>query len=45
MLKTLPAIRQTWVRFLGQEDPLEEGIAAHSDILVWEIPGQRSLAG
>ena len=28
----------TWVRSLGQEDPLEEGMATHSSILAWEIP-------
>ena len=27
-----------WVRFLGWEDPLEEGMAAHSSFLAWEIP-------
>ena len=30
--------RETWVRTLGQEDPLEEGIATHSSILSWRIP-------
>ena len=34
-----------WVRSLGQEDPLEEGMATHSSILVWKSHGQRSLAG
>ena len=35
-----------WVRFMGWEDPLEEGVVTHSSILVWRIPeGQRSLAG
>ena len=36
-----------WIQSLGQEDPLEEGMAAHSKILVWRIlaHGQRSLAG
>ena len=29
---------ETWVRFLGQQDPLEEGTATHSCILVWKIP-------
>ena len=45
MLKKLPAIQETWVRSLGQEDPLEEGMATHSSILVWEISGERSLVG
>ena len=34
-----------WVRSLGREDPLEEGLAAHSSTLAGESPGQRSLAG
>ena len=33
-LKCLPAMWETWVQFLGQEDPLEEGMATHSSILV-----------
>ena len=36
--KNLPAIQETWVRSLGQEDPLEEGKATHSRILAWRIP-------
>ena len=36
-----PAMRETWVRSLGWEDPLEEGIATHSNILVWRIPMDR----
>ena len=37
---------ETQLRFLGQEDPLEKGMATHSSILTWKIPhGQRSLAG
>jgi len=38
MVKSLPAMQETWVRFLGQEDPLEQGMATHSSILAWEIP-------
>ena len=34
-----------WVQFLGQEDPLEKEMSTHSNILAWEIHGQRSLAG
>ena len=30
--------QETWVRSLGQEDPLEEGMATHSNILAWRIP-------
>ena len=38
-------MQETWVRSLSWEDPLEKGMAAHSSILAWRIPGQRSLAG
>ena len=38
MVKNLSAVQVTRVQFLGGEDPLEEGVAAHSRILVWEIP-------
>ena len=37
-VKCLPAIQETRVRFLGQEDPLEKKIATHSNILAWKIP-------
>ena len=43
MVKNLPAIQETHVRTLGQEDPLEKGMATYSSILSWRIP-QRSLA-
>ena len=43
-VKNPPAMRETWVRSLGWEDSLEEGVATHSSILAWEIPRQRSLA-
>ena len=36
-IKNLPAMQETQVRFLGQEDPLGKGIATHSSILAWEI--------
>ena len=38
MVKNPPAARETWVWSLGWEDPLEEGMAAHSSILAWRIP-------
>ena len=38
MLKNLPAMQETWVRSLGQEDPLEKEIATLSSILAWRIP-------
>ena len=34
----LPAMQETWVQFLGQEVPLEKGMATHSSILAWRIP-------
>ena len=37
-VKNLVAMQETQVRFLGQEDPLEEGMATHSSILAWRIP-------
>ena len=43
MVKSLPAMWETWVLSLGQEDPLEKEMATHSSILAWKIPGQRSL--
>ena len=38
-------MRETLVRYLGWEDPLEEGMATHSSILAWRTHGQRSLVG
>ena len=38
MVKNLPAMRETWARSVGWEDPLEEGMATHSSILAWRIP-------
>ena len=38
MVKNLPAMQETWVQTLGQEDPLEKEMAPHSSILAWEIP-------
>ena len=45
MVKNLPAMRETWVRSLGQEDPLEKGMATHSNLLTWEIPWTVELGG
>ena len=39
LVKNLPAMQETWVPFLGQEDPLEKEMATHSSILAWRIPG------
>ena len=38
LVKNPPAMRETWVRSLGWEDPLEKGMATHSSILAWKIP-------
>ena len=37
-VNNLPAVQETWVQPLGQEDPLEEDMATHSSTLVWKIP-------
>ena len=37
MVKNLPVMLETWVPSLGQEDPLEKGMATHSSILAWRI--------
>ena len=37
-VKNLPAMQETRVQSLGQEDPLEKGMATHSSILAWKIP-------
>ena len=37
MAKSLPAMQETQVRSLGQEDPIEKGIVTHSNILAWRI--------
>ena len=36
-VKNLPAMQENWVRSLGNEDPLEKGMATHSSVLVWRI--------
>ena len=38
MIKNPTAMQETWVQSLGQEDPLEKGMATHSSILAWRIP-------
>ena len=45
MVKDLPAMQETWVRSLGGEDPLEEGMAAHSSVLAWRIPWTEEPGG
>ena len=38
LVKNQPAVRESWVRSLGWEDPLEKGKTTHSSILAWRIP-------
>ena len=38
-------MQETWVQSLGQEDPLEKGMATHSNILAWRIPWTEELGG
>ena len=44
-VKNLSAVRETWVQSLGQEDPLEKEMAAHSILLPGKSRGQRTLVG
>ena len=43
--KNLPAMKETQVQSLGQEDPLEKGMAAHFSILAWRIAGTEEPGG
>ena len=45
MIKNLPPMQETQVRSLGQEDPLEKGMATHSSILAWRIPWTEEAGG
>jgi len=45
MAKNLPTVQETWVLSLGQEDPLEKGMAIHSSILAWRIPRTEEPGG
>ena len=45
IVENLPAIWETWVRFLGWEDPMEEGMTTHSSILAWRIPWPEEPGG
>ena len=45
MVKTLTAMQETWVQYLGQEDPLEKSMATHSSILAWRIPWTEEPSG
>ena len=45
MVKNLLAVQKTWVQALGQKDPLEKGMATHSNILAWRIPWTKGTWG
>ena len=45
MVKNLPAMQETQLRSLGQEDPLEKGMATHSSIVAWRIPWTEEPGG
>ena len=45
LVKSLPAMQETWIGFLDWEDPLEKEMATNPVFLPAELPGQRSLAG
>ena len=44
-VKNLPAMQETWVQFLGWEDPPKKEMATHSSILAWEIPWTEEPGG
>ena len=45
MVKNLPAMQETWIPYLVQEDSLEKGMATHSSILAWRIPWTEKPVG
>jgi len=45
LVKNLPAMQETWIWFLGQEDPLEKEMATHSSTLAWRIPWTEEPGG
>ena len=45
LVKNLPAMQETWVQFLGWEDPLEKGKTTHSSILAWRVPWTEEPGG
>ena len=45
MVKNPPAVQETWVQSLGQEDPLGKGMATHSNIPAWRIPWTEERGG
>ena len=45
MVKNLPAMQETWVQSLGQEDPLEKSVTTYSSIFAWRIPWTEEPGG
>ena len=45
MVKSLLAMQKTWILSVGREDPLEKGMATHSNILAWRIPWREESGG
>ena len=45
LVKNPPVMQETWIQFLGQEDPLEKGMATHFSILAWRIPWREESGG
>ena len=45
MIRNSPAVQETWVQSLGWKDPLEKGMATHSNILAWRIPWTEEPGG
>ena len=45
MAKNLPAREETWIHFLGRENPLDKGMATHSSSLAWRIPWAEEPGG
>ena len=45
MVKNPPTMQETWVQYLGGEDPLEKGMATYSSILAWRIPWTEKPGG
>ena len=45
LVKNLPAMQETWVQTLSQEDLLEKGMATHSSVLAWRIPWTEKPGG
>ena len=45
MVKNLSGMQETWVQSLGQEDPMEKGMATHSSTLTWRVPWTEEPGG